>query len=121
MTGDNDLLVRSRKIAGELLCLVVAYVVCVGSAFVSVLTSDGSWFARSGSLMVLLAAVAEYWNFGITQKLNEKAAEATKYYNSTPEKWRVPRKRKFVHSVVVFTLVAGTLIWGYGDLLFSYT
>lgn len=121
MTGDNDLLVRSRMITGEFGCLLVAYVACLGSAIVSLRTGDGSWFARSGSLMVLLAAVAEYWNFGVTQKLNERAVEATKYYNATPEKWRVPTKRRFVHGALVFTLIAGTLIWGYGDLLFSHT
>jgi hypothetical protein len=117
----EEVLKRAEIVTWEVLLLVLAYVVCIISAVASVKTCDGSWFSRSGSLMVLFAAIVEYRNFGIQQKLNEIAQESTNYWNAEPEKWRVPNKRKIFDRIVIITLVIGTLIWGYGDLLYGGT
>ena len=88
----EEVLKRAELVAWEVLLLVFAYVVCGLSAVWSVKTCDGSWFSRSGSLMVLFAAIVEYRNFRIQQELNEIAQESTSYWNAEPDKWRVPNK-----------------------------
>ncbi len=74
------------------------------------------WFARFGSLVVLFAAMSEYRLLhGELNRLYdrlEKVDADMDMPDLTPSKWHM--KKVWISHI---TLVLGTLIWGFGDLL----
>jgi hypothetical protein len=80
------------------------------------LTVDPTWFARAGSLMVLMAVISEYSLLHgelarLYQKLDQIDADDD-IPDLSPSKWH----RRKLHLTHV-TVILGTLIWGFGDLL----
>ena len=92
-------------------CLVTAWLISAFSLYYG--SINGShWFARSGSLIVLFSVMAEYQL--ITEKQNYMYAFITKGQIQTEQSLRPNSiKDRITHASVIF----GTLIWGYGDLL----
>ena len=87
-------------------CPVVSWLIC----------PDPAMFARSGSLTVFFAAVAEFVTIGRMNKkhlLNAARAKA----GETP--WDFSRPARIVGIVAFVVAAVGTLVWGYGDLLFT--
>lgn len=85
--------------------------------FVFGLVWQPMWFARFGSLVVLLAIMTEY--ILLHAELNRLYAGLAKVDSDTdipdlsPSKWH--NKKVWVAH---FTVVLGTLIWGFGDLIY---
>lgn len=75
------------------------------SAMISLETGDGHWFQRSGSLMVLFSVAMEY--------RRSQRVKRGRPASSLPEPFGVS-----VPYVCYVSIAVGTLIWGYGDLLF---
>jgi len=98
--------------------LVAAYVIPMYFFCYSYLTNEGHWFSRSGSIMVILGAFLEYRNFAIQQYLREKR-DAT--WKPDPILVDQLKSRKPFDVSILASLVFGTAIWGYGDLLFNNT
>ena len=78
-------------------------------------TETGStWFQRSGSLVVLFAALAEFMVFKTYDYISPSEAAYSVPFDT-------PRYFKTIYNAISTTglilLVAGTLIWGYGDLI----
>lgn len=79
------------------------------------LVLEPMWFARFGSLMVLFSLMSEY--FLLHNELNRLYASLEEVDDSdipdlSPSKWHY-KKVWLSH----MTIVLGTLIWGFGDLL----
>jgi hypothetical protein len=80
---------------------------------------QGEWFSRSGSLITLLAALGEAL---FIIKLNG-LVKITHPAMLTPE---IYLQRKFTpilkltFALTLFLASIGTIIWGYGDLLYCY-
>lgn len=72
------------------------------SLIASLETCNGEWFQRSGSLMVLFSVAIEH-------RRRERVAGS-----SAPTGWLT---RRHVPHVCYSSILVGTLIWGYGDLL----
>ena len=77
---------------------------------------EPAWFARSGSLMVLMAVISEYSLLHgelarLYTKLDQIDADDD-IPDLSPSKWH----RHKLHLTHV-TVILGTLIWGFGDLL----
>lgn len=74
------------------------------------------WFARFGSLIVLFGVMAEYslihQEFNTLYRRLEKVTADQDLPDLTPSKWH--RKKVWVSHL---TVIMGTLIWGFGDLL----
>ena len=102
----------------EVILLIAAYTIPVFFYFYSDSTTEGHWFSRSGSLMVMLGAILEYRNFGIQQYLRERRDET---YKPNPEIVAKLKSRRPFDILILSSLVLGTIIWGYGDLLFKNT
>ncbi|MDG6772814.1 hypothetical protein QCB45_00545 [Thiomicrorhabdus sp. ZW0627] len=102
-----------RKKSG--LLLVIAWLMgLTGLVFGVVL--DPLWFARFGSLVVLFSVMSEYallhGELDVLYQRLEKVEADDDMPDLTPSKWH--RKKVFLSHV---TVVAGTLIWGFGDLI----
>jgi len=80
------------------------------------LTIEPLWFARFGSLMVLLTAMSEYSlmhsELNILYEQLENNNTIREIDDIVPSRWH-QKKVRLTH----ITLVLGTLIWGFGDLL----
>ncbi|MBY5920584.1 hypothetical protein [Ferrimonas balearica] len=85
------------------------------------LDSDiGEWFQRSGSLVVLCAAVLEYLLFKITLSATPASGERTgrrPHYRVSSTYLKYIQALKYVTAIVA---IIGTVIWGYGDLMYQH-
>ena len=80
------------------------------------LVLEPSWFARFGSLVVLFSVMSEYsllhGELNVLYQRLEKVMAEDDMPDLTPSKWHL--KKVWVSHV---TIIAGTVIWGFGDLL----
>lgn len=88
----------------EVILMLLAMGPAMASLAASMATGDGEWFQRSGSLMVLFSAAVEYRR----RHLRENGR--------TDNSWLFWRRIPYICYSAIFV---GTLIWGYGDLLFA--
>jgi len=99
----------------EIALLILVYIIPVGFYYYSSMTNKGHWFSRSGSLMIILGASLEFRNFGVQQYLRKKQDETWKPH---PEIVTKLKSRFLFDILILLSLISGTTIRGYGDLLF---
>ena len=75
---------------------------------------DGQMLGRSGSVMVLFAAVAEFITLN---RMNDKHLLNACRVKAQEKPWDFSRAARAVGVIALFAALLGTLIWGYGDLL----
>lgn len=110
-------LVRKHSFAIGLVLLALGLVAVATSFVVSYLTGDGGWFQRSGSVIVLLSVFLEIC-YSI---LKEPIPSNTVFIEKKPAVTHPKLKSvdSIFHGLAWLGILGGTLIWGYGDLLFS--
>lgn len=101
-----------------LLFLMAAWLMGAIGLFLG-LTLDSLWFARFGSLMVLFSVMSEYSLLHVElaslySRLDQISAEDD-IPDLSPSKWH---RKKFRMSHI--TIITGTLIWGFGDLILPF-
>ncbi|MDN3520299.1 hypothetical protein [Halomonas ramblicola] len=100
----------------EAAMMLLAVVPVMISAYASLVTGDGQWFQRSGALMVLFSIGVEYHRSKVqcyaTGNTGTRSAVTHILVASVRRFW------KAVPFVCYLSIVTGTLIWSYGDLLF---
>lgn len=79
---------------------------------------DGMWFARFGSLVVLFGVMSEYSllhnELHVLYQRLDKIGPDDPIPDLSPSKWH--HKKVWLSHL---TVILGTVIWGFGDLLFS--
>jgi hypothetical protein len=99
-----------REVKRRIFLAVAATIVSVGWAivcfFVPVGAEPGVWFARSGAIVTVFALLNESQ---LTEEIGRLTNELRKHYLGILNGLRF---------VTLLSAVAGTLVWGYGDLLF---
>ena len=87
------------------------------SAIISSISGEGEWFQRSGSLCVLFFVLLEIHE----THLKKPQPSSSVFSNGVPQLLHqtVPRVHKWFHRAAWIGIVGGTLIWGYGDLVFT--
>lgn len=88
----------------------------VFSYFCSHNTGEGMWFSRSGSVMVLICVIVEY-RLGNLQQIGFKDPQKALQHEIVSAGQQAEYK-KYIDWFAHFQIVIGTIIWGYGDLLF---
>ena len=101
----------------EALLMMMAVVPVLLSAYVSLATGEGHWFQRSGALMVLFSIGVEYHRKHLLRCL-ELGTHSWLTASSRPAR-RVSYFWRAVPFICYLSIVVGTLIWSYGDLLFA--
>jgi len=92
------------KISRHHLSVAVSSVVAVVFIWISFVTTDWAWFARSGSVIIIVAIVTEY-----LPNLREGSVQNTRFWPQQED-----------HSsmrVAAYLVMIGTVIWGFGDLV----
>lgn len=107
---------KAGKIFLEILILVMAGFFAIASYIFSQATEEAHWFGRSGAVVVLLSVWVETRNYAAQQRLNDCRQSAAGFVGGSPQEWSMPQRRKLLEYVTLIVILAGTLIWGYGDL-----
>ena len=92
-------------------------------------TEDNAiWFQRSGSLIVAFSLFSEYLYFELKRMVTETLIDygetgvMTRLENfkrkNLPKEYSDPTFRILHEPLIIFTGLAGTIIWGYGDLIY---
>ena len=112
------MVVQRHKYRIPIVLLVFGIIFCMVSAMAS-RHSSGDWFARSGAVLSFVSVVIQF------MLSNMKRVEIEKLFNKNlglKQKLNAIREKDMIHdfiSTVSFvTGLVGTIIWGYGDLLF---
>ena len=86
------------------------------SAIVSYSLKDGEWFQRSGSLCVLFSVILELHHTYLRQlqPSNSVSVQGRPAVFDPP----VSRLDVWFHRFAWFGIVFGTIVWGYGDIVF---
>lgn len=111
---------ENRKYTIEWWLIGVAIFVAIISIIADYYSNDVNWFARSGSIIVLLAAIVEFKvSSHIYDEIQRAAVIQTIVKLPVPIKAQPTKSKNTVSNAAHILLVVGTIIWGYGDLVWS--
>jgi len=99
-------------------CLVVAWAVIIVSSWAEI-EFGGNWLARSGSLMVLLSVIANYTLLQDRDAYHSQKLRQHEEGDPTVDfsKIHPSRDHRYLETISQLSIVVGTVIWGYGDLV----
>lgn len=109
---------RKYNIEWSLICVSILLVLI--SVISDHFTNNYNWFSRSGSIIVLISVIIE---FRVSSHIYDDFQRA-QYQQQIidmpiPIKANTPKNRKNLLIVTHTLLFFGTLIWGYGGLIWS--
>lgn len=107
------------RTAADAVWLLLAYTIAIASFALSNVDPDADWFRRSGSIMILLAVIVEYQNATLQQRINEKATLGSGTVGGGVAPLDQPHYRRWLVNIAHFTIIVGTMIAGYGDILIN--
>ncbi len=109
-----------RKLFFSLFLLILAILVPVlnlcSPAWAPLTETNASWFQRSGSAVVIIAAFAEYLLFKTYDYISP--SEAALFVPFDTPKW-YKKIYNIASGVAHIVLIVGTVIWGYGDVIYE--
>ena len=114
----EDLSSIKRKLIYSVALLLFA--VCIpflclhAPSWATALETDATWFQRSGSLVVLFAALSEYVVFKTYDYISPSEAAYSVPFD-TP-KW-YKKLYNIISTIGAILIIMGTIIWGYGDYI----
>ena len=110
MTQQAD--VRWRDLKLDLTLLVSAFVFVGLSLWFDLTHGSHNYFQRSGAVMVLLSGILAY------RGLDKYWVKAENSFQRGY--WlRTSRNQKIIDGCTLFISIVGTVIWGYGDLIYG--
>jgi hypothetical protein len=111
---------KHREYTFEWCIIVVSILIAIDSVIADFYSTSYNWFARSGSVVVLLAAFVE---FKISSHIYDDIQRAQFMQEQTkmsvPFKAKPTKSKRKVSLVAHVLLVTGIIIWVYGDLIWS--
>ena len=110
----NQTKLFSNLIDSILLLIALAWGVC--SFIFAYNTNNGGWFSRSGSVIVLICVIVEFRLGNLRQLGFNDAIKA--FEHDILISGQLPETKKLICWLAHLQVIIGTLIWGYGDLLF---
>ena len=131
MTYDNfhKIYVRNLRVLWYCIFLGVGSLILGLNNFTN--ESDAIWFQRSGSLIVLFSLLTEYYHLKIKTLVTEIKIDfgdgkiMTRLENfkekKLPKEYSDPMFNILIEPITIFTGIIGTIIWGYGDIIFTLT
>ncbi|WP_347173808.1 hypothetical protein [Polaribacter uvawellassae] len=112
------MIIDKKKYKIPAFLLVFGIVFCAISAIMSI-DSDENWFARSGAVLSFISVVIQFMLSSL------KKAEIENLFKKDlrlKEKINAVKEKDLLYETIsissVITGLVGTIIWGYGDLLY---
>lgn len=106
-----------KKNKFEITWLGLAFLCVIISIVVSLAWPQGNWFCRSGAVMVLLSVIVEFHLGKLQQESNTSAIQIAGVVG-VPYSGDLPLIKQYLAKTAHIFVIMGTLIWGYGDLIF---
>ncbi len=97
--------------------LAIGYGFLLLSFFYGHYKDDGSWFSRAGSVLVIFSVIVEYRIVMNRSMQNTYAPGIQKTIIDLPSGQHLTGGEKVVKHITHLSLLFGTLVWGYGDLI----
>ena len=141
MNEDEFIKLHRALITGAFILQIISgYVIFIGLHNPTT-ESNAIWFQRSGSILVLLAVISELVLLKLESLVKETPVRWQKKSKITPKEWKeevvctdferfVAKKidpaytdgtfKIILEPLTYFYAVLGTIIWGYGDLIYNY-
>jgi len=118
MEPSDEIEQAGRKFHIDILLILLSILPVLFSFAASVITSDGQWFQRSGSLMVLFAALLEFRQMYFARPYPSNFM----FINGKPQIMlpELSLRRKQLGLVALILVIVGTSIWGYGEIPFNH-
>ena len=111
-------MLEKKKYRLPILLLFFGILFCIGSAFATIGSTE-NWFARSGAILTFVSVVVQ---FLLTNLRKEEIEKLFKSNIGLKEKIKQIKHKHPIHNALSIVTgiigLVGTLIWGYGDLLF---
>lgn len=111
-------------------CFILAIISLILGLNNFTMESNAIWFQRSGSLIVLFSLLTEYNHLKIKTLVNDVRIDygngkiMTRMENfkekNLPPEYSDPQFNILIEPIIIITAILGTVIWGYGDLLYKY-
>ena len=111
------------------LLLIIILVAGFGSLCYSISSNDFSWFSRSGSVITIfgLLLTMKHHILSSSRDIDSIVMEKCHYANYAPDEgtpsYNENRKNAKIimrdEYLGVFITITGTIIWGYGDLVYN--
>ena len=99
--------------------LIIAWLLVLLSLYLEIIWR-GTLFSRSGSLMVLFAFIAEYYLLRTRDRYHSNQLKAYSRGDQVNfEEVHPSKSHQYLEKVSHITIIIGTVMWGYGDLLFQ--
>ncbi|CAA6812401.1 MAG: Unknown protein [uncultured Campylobacterales bacterium] len=99
----------------EYLIMILCYLVLI----ISLLYGNEDLFQRSGSLVIIFVVFTQNKQTILQQKIIQYYNDKIGYHQDCPIEYKKSYQRKIFDSLILFTIVLGTVIWGYGDLIYK--
>ncbi|PWH84676.1 hypothetical protein [Brumimicrobium oceani] len=112
------MIIEKRKYRQPIILLVFGIVFSLFSDYAS-LDSEGDWFARSGAVLSFVSVVVQFLLSNLKKTELESLFRSKIGLKAKIQTVKIKDKRhEFLSFASGITGLVGTLIWGYGDLLF---
>lgn len=110
-----------RMYIPDILLFAMLLITLAISFFASIYHYGGSidWFQRSGSVVTVFSAILEYRHLNIFEKNSTQQCVLHGSISGVPSMAYLAKIRQYIGSSCLYTLAAGTIIWGYGDIPFN--
>jgi energy-coupling factor transporter transmembrane protein EcfT len=114
-----DTLKNKKNNRKPIVFLIIAWLIVLISFYLEAIWGS-LLFSRSGSLMVLFAFIAEYYLLRTRDKYHGNQLKTFSRGNQVNfEEVHPSKSHQYLEKVSHITVIIGTVIWGYGDLLFQ--
>ncbi len=111
-------MIEKKKYRLPIILLSFGILFCIASAIENI-DSTENWFSRSGSILTFVSVVVQFLLSNLRKEEIENLFNSGK---GIKEKFTKIKHKNPLHEVVFIisgmTGLLGTLIWGYGDLLY---
>jgi len=97
--------------------IIIGYLFLAFFLFFGIYKQNGILFSRSGSILVIFSAIVEYrivMNQIMKQQFTNGMTTSLRTIASAPN---LTRGEKIIRLIAHMSVLLGTLVWGYGDLL----
>ncbi len=112
------MIIDKNKYRRPVLLLIFGVFFSIISAYAS-LDSEGDWFARSGAILSFISVVVQFLLSNLKKSELESLFRSNKGLKEKINTIKVKDARhEFLSLASGITGLVGTLIWGYGDLLY---
>ena len=109
-------------------CICIFLLVASWQLNILAVLETSNWFSRAGSLVAITAALSEWWLLNRIKKHHKWIHQCSMVHKQSPYRLEseqigtetyIEPVEKIANISNVILIVLGTIVWGYGDILYK--